>query len=196
MSEIVDAKGLPCPQPVVLTRKSLEKNDEITVIVDNKNSFENIKRLGIKEGCQISYQEKENGVIEIYLKKIKKETSLETQCKIEGVSPTVFAITSDKMGRGEDELGSILIRAFFHTLAEHKVHPHTIIFYNSGVKLTVKDSPVLEDIKKLEEKGVKILICGTCTNYFGITNEVAVGTISNMYDIVDVMMSNPTYINC
>jgi len=99
----------------------------------------------------------------------------------------VIAISSDRMGRGNDELGYVLIRSFIHTVLTLEPLPDTIIFYNTGVKLTVKDSDVIDDLRQLEKAGVAILICGTCTNYFGILNELGAGVISNMYDIASTM---------
>jgi len=91
------------------------------------------------------------------------------------------------MGRGNDELGYVLIRSFIHTLLTLNPLPDTIIFYNTGVKLAVRDSEVLDDLKQLEEAGTSILVCGTCTNYFAISDTLGVGCISNMYDITSIM---------
>jgi selenium metabolism protein YedF len=92
------------------------------------------------------------------------------------------------MGRGEKELGEILVRGFFHTLGELESRPDTIIFFNAGVWLTVDDSPVLEDLQALEAEGVSMLVCGTCLNHFDIKDRLAVGLVSNMYDIAEAML--------
>jgi selenium metabolism protein YedF len=91
------------------------------------------------------------------------------------------------MGRGNDELGHVLMRSFVHTLLTLDPLPEALIFYNTGVKLTVKDSEVLDDLKKIEASGVSILVCGTCLNYFGISGDLACGIVSNMYDITSSM---------
>jgi selenium metabolism protein YedF len=91
------------------------------------------------------------------------------------------------MGRGDDTLGEVLIRAFIHTLSQRKPLPAAIICYNAGVKLTVKDSTVLEDLQQLSKAGVDIMVCGTCLNYFSLTDQIAAGRISNMYDILETM---------
>ena len=93
------------------------------------------------------------------------------------------------MGRGNDELGYVLIRAFLHTVAGQEEKPDVMIFYNTGVKLTVQGSEVLDDLKQLESEGVQLLVCGTCLNYFEIKDKLAAGTVSNMYDIVETMSS-------
>ncbi len=103
--------------------------------------------------------------------------------------PTVLLVKSNQMGAGDDELGQILIRGLFHTLLELEEPPATIIFLNSGVKLVTKDSPALEDIEDLERGGVEILACGTCLNFFGLTEQLGAGVISNMYTIVETLMA-------
>ncbi|MBN2338997.1 MAG: sulfurtransferase-like selenium metabolism protein YedF, partial [Acidobacteria bacterium] len=92
------------------------------------------------------------------------------------------------MGRGDDVLGNILIRAFFHTLGEVEPRPDLLVFYNSGVKLAVEGSPVLEDLRELEEGGIRLLICGTCLGQYGLRDKVAVGEVSNMYAIAETLL--------
>jgi selenium metabolism protein YedF len=103
--------------------------------------------------------------------------------------PSVLVVPSEFMGRGEhEELGNILVRAFFHTLGEVEPLPQTIIFFNSGVKLTTEGSPVLEDLCALAGQGIEILACGTCLDYYGLKDKLAVGEISNMYTIAETML--------
>jgi selenium metabolism protein YedF len=92
------------------------------------------------------------------------------------------------MGRGDEELGHILIRGFFHTLGEVEPLPDTIIFLNSGVKLVVEGSPVLGDLVALCEQGIEVLACGTCLGHYGLKEKVAVGEVSNMYTIAETML--------
>ncbi len=91
------------------------------------------------------------------------------------------------MGKGNDELGAVLMKAFIHTTLELEAGPDMMIFYNSGVKLTAEGSDFLGDLKELEEKGVKMLVCGTCVNYFNLTGKIAAGVVSNMYDIAGTL---------
>ena len=187
MAKIIDAKGLSCPQPVLLTKKALEQEDTITVIVDNEPAVENITRLGKTMGCTLQTEKKEDGTFLIHLSREAGEsvaTPLDVSC---ATGPLVIVISSDRMGRGDDELGYVLIRSFIHTMLSLEPLPQTLIFYNTGVKLTVKDSEVIDDLRELEKAGVTILICGTCSNYFGISNNLGVGAISNMYDIASAM---------
>ena len=92
------------------------------------------------------------------------------------------------MGRGDAELGDILIRGFFHTLGEVEPLPDTIIFFNSGVKLVVEGSSALDDLKSLAEKGIEILVCGTCLGHYELKDKIAVGEVSNMYTIAEMML--------
>ena len=103
--------------------------------------------------------------------------------------PFVIVMSENKMGRGNDELGTVLMKAFLHTVAGQAKKPDVMIFYNTGVKLTVQGSDVLDDLKQLESEGVQILVCGTCLNYFEIKDKLAAGIVSNMYDIVETMSS-------
>jgi selenium metabolism protein YedF len=103
--------------------------------------------------------------------------------------PFVIVISENKMGRGNDELGTVLIKAFLHTVSDRVKKPDVMIFYNTGVKLTVQGSDVLDDLKQLESEGMQILVCGTCLNYFEIKDKLAAGIVSNMYDIVETMSS-------
>jgi selenium metabolism protein YedF len=102
--------------------------------------------------------------------------------------PLVVTIPSEFMGRGDAELGHILIRSFFHTLGEVAPLPDTIIFFNSGVKLVVEGSPVLEDLQDLCGRAVEILACGTCLGYYELKEKVAVGEVSNMYTIAEKLL--------
>jgi selenium metabolism protein YedF len=102
---------------------------------------------------------------------------------------TVFFLGSNIIGRGEDrQLGSLLMQKFLHTLGGHRLKPKAIAFMNDGVKLVTDDSPVLAELKQLEKQGVDILACGTCLERFGLTDRVAVGKVSNMYEITDTML--------
>jgi len=192
--KIVDARGLSCPQPVVLAKKALESNKKVKVIVDNDTALENVKRLGTKLGCDVNVKAKSGGLCEIQIihgADFNKDQNFIASCETEAAKPGPFVIVipENKMGRGNDELGTVLIKAFLHTVASQAKKPDVMIFYNTGVKLTVQESDVLEDLKQLESEGVQILVCGTCLNYFEIKDKLAAGVVSNMYDIVEIMSS-------
>jgi selenium metabolism protein YedF len=102
--------------------------------------------------------------------------------------PLVLLISGDTMGRGDAELGEILIRSFLHTLGEVEPQPDTLIFLNSGVRLVAAGSPVLDDLRALRDRGVEILACGTCLGHYALKDRVAVGEISNMYAIAETLL--------
>ncbi|PKN69011.1 MAG: sulfurtransferase-like selenium metabolism protein YedF [Deltaproteobacteria bacterium HGW-Deltaproteobacteria-12] len=187
---IVDVRGLSCPQPVVLTKKALESGSKVKVMVDDETALENIKRLGAKLAFEVKAEKKDNGTFEIDLTRKAgvvpaKEEGIPSPSVLSG--PFVIVLAENKMGRGNDELGYVLVRAFLHTIAEQSQKPDVMIFYNTGVELTVQGSEVLDDLKALEMAGVEILVCGTCLNYFEVKDKLDVGVVSNMYDIAATM---------
>jgi len=192
-TKTVDARGLACPQPVVLAKQAIETNEKIKVLVDNETALENVKRLGTKLGCEVKVDIGKDGSYEIKLKRkadwAGTKDDIIPSCNAETPlsGPFVIAISANTMGRGSDELGTVLIRAFLHTVAEQTQKPDVMIFYNTGVMLTVQGSEVLDDLKQLERAGVQLLVCGTCLNYFEIKEKLVVGIVSNMYDIADTM---------
>jgi selenium metabolism protein YedF len=112
-----------------------------------------------------------------------------------GSGPLVVAISSNTMGRGDDELGQVLLRSYLHTLTEITPQPDTLIFFNSGVKLATEGSQSLDDLRLLADQGVQILLCGTCLGHFDLKERVAVGEISNMYAISETMLGAGKVIN-
>lgn len=189
MTVRVDARGLPCPQPVILTRNALRESKEVITVVDNDTARHNVLRMAQRESCIVEVEEKEDG---LYLHITRGETVQEEsapQAAEPATGPLVLVVPSEFMGRGEhEELGQILIRGFFHTLGEVEPLPDTIIFFNSGVKLVTEGSPVVEDLQGLVERGVEILACGTCLGYYELKEKIAVGEVSNMYTIAEALL--------
>lgn len=197
MEEIVDARGLSCPQPVVLAKQALEQHDRIVVYVDNDAARENVRRLGAKMGCEITVDRQPGGIYHLHLSRAAGKplpaldaSASDTACSIAPAESYVVIIPGDTMGRGNDELGAVLIKAFIHTLLQLETLPSRMLFYNTGVKLAVQGSPVLDDLAQLAEAGVEILVCGTCLNFFGLTDQLAAGSITNMYEIASTMAAS------
>lgn len=191
MSYLVDARGLACPQPVILTRNALKEHDDVLTIVDNDTSRHNVTKMAEKQGFSVQAEQKEDGM---YLR-VTKARAAEAETHAHPVSanapaagPLALLISSDQMGRGEAELGNILIRAFFHTLNEAQPLPDVIIFLNSGVKLVAEGSAALDDLSALNDLGVEMLACGTCLGYYDLKERVKVGEISNMYAIAETLL--------
>ena len=186
MSKVVDARGLECPHPVVLTNRALGESDEVTTIVDNEVAKENVSRLARSKAFRVEIEEKE-ALFYLHLTRESSKTEPAPEKVVTG--PTILLIASDSFGRGSEELGQLLMRSFLHTLGEVFALPNRIICINSGVKLVVEGSLVLNDLRALEEKGIDILACGTCLGYYEIKNRIMVGKISNMYDIASALLS-------
>ena len=100
---------------------------------------------------------------------------------------TIVVVSSDRMGSGNDELGKVLMKGFLFAITQLDVLPRKMLFYNGGATLTAKGSDPLEHLKPLEAQGVEILTCGTCLDYYQLKDKLAVGTVTNMYSIVEAM---------
>lgn len=188
MEEIVDARGLGCPQPVILAKRALERHARVVVYVDNATAYENVRRLGAKLGCEVTIDRQPDGSHHLHLSRGETavaagdESATRSQVqKTDGAY--VVAITGETMGRGNDELGALLMKAFIHTLLQLEALPDRIIFYNAGVKLAARGSDVADDLRQLAEAGVELLLCGTCVNFYGLSGQTLVGSITNMFEI-------------
>ena len=177
----IDARGLDCPKPVVKTKKALEDNDEVEVTVDNEVAAQNVKKLGIKMGGNVTMVKEEEDLYKLVITDFDKTN----QQSRKGEKDKVVFIKSNLLGAGDEELGDILIRGFISTLLDIEPRPAKIIFMNSGVKLPCQNEEVINSLKKLEKNNVEVLSCGTCLDYYGLKEELQVGDISNMYEIVD-----------
>lgn len=189
---IVDTKGQKCPVPIIETRKALrasQAGETFMVITDNKTAFSNISRFLGDNKIKFSVSE-EKGTWTFIItneKGMTVTTPAEDYC--ETAKPEIPAgdysvvISSELMGQGDDELGRKLMKSFFVALGCLDSMPSSVMFYNSGVKLTMNDSPVIEILHEIENRGVEILICGTCVDYYKIGDRINVGMISDMYII-------------
>ncbi len=190
MTTTVDARGLACPQPVIQSRKAMQETDLVVTLVDNETSLKNVSRMAEKAGWDtLITQDGETFRIKMTKGTTLPETTPIAVGKAETVAgPLVLVVSSDLMGRGNAELGNILIRGFFHTLGEVKPLPQTVILFNTGVTLACEGSQVLDDLLDLENEDVELLVCGTCLGYFELTEKLAVGQVSNMYDIAEALL--------
>ena len=186
MTHQIDARGLACPQPVIMTKKAIEAGKDCVVIVDNEAARDNVCRMAKSQGCGTAVEE-EGGCIRIRVTRGEDRKTQERATPAAG--PTVVVFPCDRMGQGDDDLGKVLMRAFLHTLGEIAPRPDVMIFFNGGVTLTTDGSEVLEDLRALEKTGIRLLVCGTCLDFFGLKDRLQAGTISNMYDIAETMLS-------
>lgn len=194
-TKTIDCKGLACPQPVILTKKELEKSDisQVEVTVDNITARENLLKLG--RSMNIPVQAKEEGEFFVLtFEKGEGALSIDSEKSAEQIvqdagSAEVVLITSEFLGRGDDALGKILMKGFIYTLSESTPAFKAVLFLNSGVKLTAQNEETIVNLKKMSEQGVKILSCGTCLDFYHLKDQLQVGEVANMYDIVEMMRS-------
>lgn len=177
----INAIGLECPKPVILTKKEIDRGEkEIQVLVNDEVCKQNIIKCANTLNYRVHIEPKADHMVMT----LSKDESVEKDEKIETSTLTV-GIGSDKMGQGEETLGRILMKSFIYTLSESTPHPTKIVFYNSGVFLTTEGSPVIEELQALENQGVELISCGTCLDYYEIKDKLIVGEISNMYTILE-----------
>lgn len=184
MSDIVDARGLTCPQPVILTKRAMDQGeaDRLVTIVDQAAALENVTKLARSQGYDVEVEDKEG---DYYITMIRSaEISAQDVNAQENVA---ILITNRYFGQGDEELGRILMRSFLYTLTELNGRVKNIIFMNSGVFLTTEGSEVLEILQGLSQEGVEILSCGTCLDFYGLKDKLAIGEITNMYTAADIL---------
>ncbi len=191
--QTVDGKGLLCPQPLILTRKALKNclpGETLKVECDNSTAFQNILTY-LKDQSLVPNGYEAEGLF--YITVVNQKVDKGTEADSLGIDPGmcsfsyVVVVRSDRMGEGDSQLGTILMKGFLNALIEQPVLPTHLIFYNSGVKLTIAESGVVGSLKALEDNGIEILVCGTCVDFYEIKSLLAVGRISNMFTITETM---------
>jgi len=185
----LDCRGLACPQPVIETKKALANltGEVLTVLVDNQAAKENVVKFATAQQCGVSVEGQDKN----FSIRITKSGTISVPADSRvTATPTdggmIWPITQDRFGHGNKELGAVLMKSFFYTLTERKL-PSKVLFVNSGVLLTLQDSPVLAHLETLASRGVEVLSCGTCLDYYGAKEKLAVGGITNMYTIVEAL---------
>ncbi|HHV06976.1 MAG TPA: sulfurtransferase-like selenium metabolism protein YedF [Firmicutes bacterium] len=193
----VDARGLACPLPVVKTKKAIENIDsgKVVAIVDNTVARDNIMKLAqglslpvdvVADGTDFILSIMKGGGVAV----AEPETGSEAAVLPERSGKNVVILfQADTIGRPEQELGDVLAKSFLYALTECTPTPRTLIFLNGGVRLTCTGSEALPSLKTLEVQGVEILSCGTCLDYLELKGELEVGTVSNMFSIIEKLMA-------
>ena len=188
----VNAIGDNCPIPVIKTKKAMQEitgQETIEVLVDNEIAVQNVTKMAASAGGNVTSEKvaEKEFKITILMNGAMESADEEVVCTPDQRDNTVVVISSDKMGSGNDELGKVLIKGFIFAVTQLERLPKTMLFYNGGATLTAEGSDSLEDLKSLEAQGVEILTCGTCLNYYGMTDKLQVGSVTNMYAIVEKM---------
>ena len=195
MIKYVNAIGDTCPLPVVKAKNAIKElggAGTVEVKVDNEIAVQNLGKMAQQKGY--GFKSEKNGAAEytvtLEVGEAAAATGVEDIAEVCAVVPAaqkkvVVAINSERMGHGHDELGKVLMKGFIFALTQQDILPSAILFYNGGANLTIEGSASLEDLKNLAEQGVEILTCGTCLNYYNVSDKLAVGEVTNMYAIVE-----------
>lgn len=193
---VVNAVGDQCPIPVVKANKALKAMSEpgvLEVHVDNEIAVQNLKKLAGSNNLAFSSEKKEEKLYVVTMTVTEpvgddgKEDTFTCEVPAGQKSGLVVAIDSECMGDGSEELGKTLMKGFIYAVSQLEVLPRTIVFYNGGAKIPVEGSVSLEDLKAMEAAGVEIITCGTCLNFYELTDKLAVGSVTNMYNIVETL---------
>lgn len=211
-SVLVDMRGSLCPMPVIATKKAMEEHPGaiITTLVDNEVSRDNVTKFGQSRQCRVTVQTDDQIHYLTLLpsknsvEPVAVETALQSdhsKMAVPAASPAaadvvpknfggkVLLITKDYLGEGNEELGRTLMKTFLFCLAESDVKPFKIYFINSGVKMVAQGSPHLENLKTLVKAGVDVAACGICLDFYHLKEQVAVGSITNLYAITEAMLT-------
>ena len=192
----INSVGDACPIPAVKARRAIREsgpNAAIQIIVDNDIAVQNLEKMAGELGLGFTCVQESESEYVVNISKGNGEIKNEKTEPATGISSaasessrTVVVISSDTMGRGDNELGASLLKMFIFTLAELDKPPHAILFYNAGVRLTSAGSGALEDLERLSGRGSAIFSCGACLSYYGLQDKLAVGEVTNMLKIVEL----------
>ena len=170
MKKILDARKKQCPIPIIMAKDAMKEVDVIEIIVDKEIAMQNLYKLNLIKGSHVV------------------ETDEPIECNVIRKNEKVVVISNEVMGGNDEKLGKVLMKGFIYALSQLDILPSCLLFYNGGVKLTCKNSDVLEDLKNLEAMGVEILSCGTCLSHYQLNDDLQVGKVTNMYEIVEKQM--------
>lgn len=193
MNTVLDCRGLACPQPVIRAKELLDSmaHGSVEILVDNEAAQHNLERFGKSQGCAVAIQAS-GDTRHITISKAPHGAASEAvtpedyRCDLPGTG-LVIVVPANTMGRGDDALGRVLMRAYIKTIKHLSPLPAKIFFYNSGVKITATESDLIAPLKELAEQGVEIYSCGTCLDFFNLKDSLLVGNASNMFEIMDAM---------
>lgn len=191
--ETIDVRGKPCPIPVIEAKKvlaTMAAGAELAILVDNDIARQNLEKLARGQGHGVRHEKTSEGDIRVVMTAADAGAA-----RGDDASGLVVAIGSDRMGRGDDELGRTLMKSFLFSLTEADISPEHVVFFNSGVHLVCEGSAALGDLAALAAKGAGIHACGACLNYYGKTEQLRVGVVTNMFFILQTMSRAKRLIN-
>ena len=198
----IDVKNKPCPLPLIATKKALKESDideQIKIIINSETSVKNVTRY-LKDNGIIVNEQIVGDSYELVFNKNGKEPIIEEAekyCTATQPDEKGFAVVfgKDRVGEGSEELGKMMVGGMLTAFFETERIPEKIIFMNSGINLVIEGSNVLDILTKLEKNGSKLLVCGTCLEYYNKINYIKVGNISNMDEILEALTSYSKVVN-
>lgn len=185
----VDCRNMSCPLPVVTVKRALEEPGSagVTVILDDGAPRENVTRFARNRGYQVCETVAADGITLVICAPGDVPVTLPPVSTVS--ARRNLLVTSDRLGDGPEELGRLLMKNFIITLLESAELPDTILFLNRGVLLAAEGSELLETLEKLGNRGVEVLSCGVCLDYFGKLELLRAGAVTNMFTIVETLMA-------
>lgn len=195
----LDERGKQCPIPVIDTKKVLESAPEgevVAVTVDNEIAVQNLQKMADHKGLHAEFSKKGDREFTVSItasgvgavkENLTDEETVDSSVLVEDGrrKGMVVVLSSRYMGTGEEKLGETLMKGFVYALTQQDELPETVLLYNGGAFLSCQGSDSLEDLRYLESKGVEVLTCGTCLNFYELSEKLGVGSVTNMYEIVE-----------
>jgi selenium metabolism protein YedF len=188
----VDARGQICPKPLIMTKQALKESAvgaTLVVLVDNETSGQNVERF-LRDNGMAPQVSRDGSVFTIAFTKLAPKLAApdaEAYCTPAPAGQYIVTLAADVIGRGPAELGATLMKGFLASLRELTPTPTHLVLYSSGILLAVDGSPHIEAIRAIEARGIKVLVCGTCADWYQKKAEIHVGTVSNMLTILETM---------
>lgn len=188
---VIDCRGLSCPRPVVETKKAMEAfpDAEIEVLLNDEIACENVSRLAAGRHWTVVAVTREREDIQLLLRSANAAVGEAAPEASSDEDAFLVYCPSDKLGRGDDQLGELLMQSFIKSLLDTPPLPKRMIFLNSGVRLATEGSAVLDTLRDYEKQGVEIFSCGTCLDFFGLKEQLGVGKATNMFDVITSLRS-------
>jgi selenium metabolism protein YedF len=182
----IDCRTMSCPLPVVTVKRALEAGggEPLTVLLDDGAPRENVTRFAVGRGYRVS----ESPIADGFSLVISGQPTQTAPAAISRRAAPVVLVTSDRLGDGPEELGRLLMKNFIITLLDLAELPDRIFFLNSGVLLTTEGSELLEALEKLGNRGVEVLSCGVCLDFFQRKDQLKAGSVTNMFTIAESLV--------
>ena len=200
MEKEVDLRGLVCPEPVLRTKKLLDDKDfsQVVVLVESEVNVKNLERLANSKKIVISSSQ-QNDHYKVVLAKDGNST-FEEKSEIKNASgevevAEVVFLGKDKFGDGDEDFSKSLLNVYLQTMYDAGHRPRAILMANTGVKLMASDSNVKPVLDQFREAGCDVLACGLCVDFYGLKGKIDSDQITNMFAIVEYMMSADKVIN-